>query len=197
MIEDKCMEPLSARNVTQRQGPGGSSLSYVDQHYVRRRLCEVFGPLGFDTETTLLERVSGPEKGEKGKWVTEYVAKVRLTVRDPETGRVAVREGTAAGTGEDRQLNWSVHCAVTEAETDALKRAAMQLGDSFGLALYDKQQEHVVSPAFEGAMRLVESGGWSKESGARIWAHLSAQEQTQVRNALAKKKAQETADAAE
>ncbi len=77
---------------------------------------------------------------------------------------------------------------MTEAETDALKRAAMQLGDSFGLALYDKSQTNVASAAFEDAMRHVDGGTWSKEVGAKIWPHLSDSERMQIKGAIAARK---------
>lgn len=160
------MEPLGRNAVSQRKGPGNSSLSYVNQHYVRRRLCEVFGALGFDTQTVRMERVHGPVLTEKqGRnnsayevWTTVYEATVRVTARDLETGEVTIKEGTAAGVGEDKQIGWSTHLAVTEAETDALKRAAMQLGDSFGLALYDKEQTNVAGPVEQVQARLESEG---------------------------------------
>ncbi len=204
--EQQCMRPLSQGAVESRKGPGSSTLDYVSQHYVRRRLCEVFGPMGFDTETRM-SHVYGPtlveetRKGRNGeyqykKWTTVYEATVRITARTPD-GKVTVKEGTAAGVGEDGQIGWSTHLAVTEAETDALKRAAMQLGDSFGLALYDKTQANVASQAFEDAMRLVESGAWDKESGSQIWPHLSQAEREQVKGAIAALKAKDVAEAAE
>ena len=193
-VESKCMEPLSQAHVKGRKGPRGVTLSYVDQHYVRRRLLEVFGPLGFDTETRRVERVSGPTRVQEtrhkrdggtyevDRWVTVYEATVRVWVRDQETGRVSYRDGTAAGVGEDSQIGWSTHLAVTEAETDALKRAAMQLGDSFGLALYDKAQEHVVSEALGKALRLVDEGDLD---GARaLWPRLNRAERETLKLAV-------------
>ncbi len=43
--EEQCMAPLSQRAVSGRKGPGGMTLDYVSQHYVRRRLGRSGGAL--------------------------------------------------------------------------------------------------------------------------------------------------------
>ena len=58
-----------------------------------------------------------------------------------------IREGTGAGHGIDTDLGQAHESALKEAETDAMKRALMTFGNSFGLALYDKQQREVTSSA--------------------------------------------------
>ena len=201
--EQQCMEPLAQSAVDARKGPGGSSLSYVSQHYVRRRLCEVFGAYGFDSETTRMELVSGPTRVQEtrtrrdggtyeiDRWVVVYQATVRLTVRDANGQMVAFKDGSAAGVGEDSQIGWATHLAVTEAETDALKRAAMQLGDSFGLALYDKSQANVES-TIEQALRLVSEGRIDEARG--LWRHLSPPERDRLTAAV---KSAQPAEAAE
>ena len=204
------MEPLGRNAVSQRKGPGGSSLSYVNQHYVRRRLCEVFGALGFDTQTVRMERVHGPEFSkrtikkrdggtwDKEVWTTVYEATVRVTARDPETGEVSVKEGTAAGVGEDSQIGWSTHLAVTEAETDALKRAAMQLGDSFGLALYDKQQTNVAGPVEQVRARLEAEGVEAATAlASELKPSMNRQELRQIAGLLTEAKQNESREAAE
>lgn len=207
------MEPLGEGAISERKGPGGKMLSYVGQHYVRRRLCEVCGPLGFST-TTERRLVTGPtwtkevrhKRGggtyEVEHWVTTYDATVTLTVHT-EDGPVT-KDGSAAGVGEDKQIGWSIHLAVTEAETDALKRAAMQLGDSFGLALYDKSQSNVVSDrelsmkrnsAAEGGrvIELLEGGkvDGAKELARKVWKYLDADQKKTIETAVAKAEAAE------
>jgi len=71
------------------------------------------------------------------------VAKVRVTVG------TTVREGTGygSGMGKPEAIGDAVEGAIKEAETDAMKRALMTFGNPFGLALYDKTQEHVEKAA--------------------------------------------------
>lgn len=196
------MAPLPRGAVSEREGPWDANagkrimLSYVNQHYVRQRLVDVFGPLGFDTETRL-RLVSGPtrvqetrkrrngETYEVDNWLTVYEATVRVTVR-AEDGTVSVKEGSAGGVGEDKQPGWSVHLACTEAETDALKRAAMQLGPSFGLALYDKTQGDVVGDSCSEILRLVDDGkiDEARAESKRLWSSMSGPDRKRVTAAI-------------
>jgi len=73
-----------------------------------------------------------------------YTARVRITVTAGGLTPL-VREGSGAGHGIDTDLGQGHESAIKEAETDAMKRALMTLGNSFGLALYDKQQREVTS----------------------------------------------------
>lgn len=52
------------------------------------------------------------------------------------------REGLAVGVGNGKPENAGdvIESAVKEAETDALKRALRSFGNTFGLALYDKDK---------------------------------------------------------
>ena len=75
-----------------------------------------------------------------------YIAQCVLTVRfKNETGdtETVTRFGTGFGNGFDQDPGKAHESAVKEAESDAMKRAAMTLGYRFGLALYDKSQAHV------------------------------------------------------
>jgi recombination DNA repair RAD52 pathway protein len=64
---------------------------------------------------------------------------VRITVGEG-TGAQLIREGCGAGHGIDTDLGQAHESALTEAETDAMKRALMAFGNPIGLARYDKQQ---------------------------------------------------------
>lgn len=142
---------LPASEVKTREGAGGKSLSFVDQFYVRSRLLDIFGPFGFDTETTELTCL-GEEALENGKFTVGYRSTVKLTVYDQdgdEPGHAAIRVGSGFGTATDKSRIAAHEKALKEAETDALKRAACQLGNNLGLALYDKEQVGVVDDSGE------------------------------------------------
>jgi hypothetical protein len=127
-----------AREAVKSRSQSGTNLSYVDTYYVIKRLNECFGNLGWDSETVDMILVSNP--GEKAA----YRAKVRITaiVATGDGGYMKViKEGT--GWGSDKSMHNAHEMAAKEAESDALKRAAMKFGMSLGLALYDKSQENV------------------------------------------------------
>jgi hypothetical protein len=66
---------------------------------------------------------------------------VRVSVR---AGEVAVvREGSGTGEGRASTPGQAHELALKGAETDATKRALATFGNSFGLALYDRQQAGV------------------------------------------------------
>jgi hypothetical protein len=60
-------------------------------------------------------------------------------------GTTLIREGSGAGHGIDFVLGRAHESALKEAETNAIKRALMTIGNPFGLALHDKQQREVTS----------------------------------------------------
>jgi len=131
-------EKLSAQAVKTRN-QSGTMLSYMDTYQVLKRLNECFGNLGWDSETVDMTLVSNP--GDKAA----YRAKVRITAvvqTDDGGGYMRItKEGT--GWGSDKSMLNAHELAAKEAESDALKRAAMKFGMSLGLALYDKTQENV------------------------------------------------------
>lgn len=145
-IEKQLDENIPADAVAKRSGGGATKLSYLETWYVIDRLNKVFGNMGWDCETTEMQLVSGPDS------LPAYRAKVRITVSAPHFDsdgslagfRNVVREGT--GWGSDKSKMNAHEMACKEAESDALKRAAMKLGISMGLGLYDKSGEFVDAP---------------------------------------------------
>lgn len=145
-IEKQLNENIPREVVSQRSAGGNRSLSYLETWYVIDRLNRVFGNLGWDSETVELRLVNNEP--------ARYVAKVRLTVSAPvfdangslEGFRNVIKEGTGWGSDKPRKdgsIDSPHEMAVKEAESDALKRAAMKLGISMGLGLYDKSGEFV------------------------------------------------------
>ena len=138
-IDGMCREPLPGWAVSKREGPNGRMLDYADQYYVISRLNEVFGPTGWSARAVRMEQTDAREvntsKGQR--WAVAYLATVELSVGE------VTKPGTAVGSGLDRDLAKAMHSAATEAETDALKRAARLYGDTFGFALYDPRKANV------------------------------------------------------
>lgn len=123
--------------IAQRAGGNGKKLSYLETWKVIDLLNEAFGNLGWDSETAEMWQLEGTE-------FPTYRAKVRIRamiqVGDGQFLQVT-KEGY--GWGADKSKNNAHEMAVKEAESDALKRAAMKFGKRLGLALYDKSQEFV------------------------------------------------------
>ena len=126
---------LDAKHVKQRS-QAGRSLSYVEGWHAIAEANRIFGHDGWCSYTDDLRQLGDPREID-GKWRVAWMAKVRIVV-----GTV-VREGVGYGSGIDRDLGSAHESAVKEAETDARKRGLMTFGWPFGLALYDKAQEHV------------------------------------------------------
>jgi DNA recombination protein Rad52 len=132
--------PLDSKNVKQRK-QGGGMVDYVDNHHAVSEANRIFDFDGWNRETVSMDLIQcEQEQGDRKRWKVGYIAKVRITV-----GSV-VRDGTGFGNGLNDDLGAAHELAVKEAETDAMKRALMTFGNTFGLALYDKTRAHVAKP---------------------------------------------------
>lgn len=157
---------------------GGASLSYLEAWDVKATLTKVFGFGGYSSE--LLEyRLENTQPVEAIEWSGPSGNRTKAVRRDADgnivynhqitvSARVQLHihqlgvfytEGAAASqTGPD--FGEVMDFALKTAESDALKRAAINLGTQFGLSLYasDKQNVHyddvirvVLAPAQKGA----------------------------------------------
>lgn len=136
-------QPLN-RDVVATRKQGNFTLSYVEGWHVIAEANRIFGFDGWHRETVDLRCVSETARkiGQQGAdgWGVTYIAKSEIAIDG------VVRHGYGSGHGIDRDLGLAHESAVKEAETDAMKRALMTFGWTFGLALYDKKQEHVSKP---------------------------------------------------
>jgi DNA repair and recombination protein RAD52 len=145
-------DPLDPANVKSRKGPNGKTLSYVEGFQVIDEANAIFGFGNWSRETVMMEPlhdpvlITDPDSTEKGKVVSAFFAKVRVTVWSEDGGRSIVREGCGAARGFARTAGEAIEQAIKSAETDATKRALVTFGNAFGLALYDREQRHVGKP---------------------------------------------------
>lgn len=139
--------PRSA--VKTREGAGRRSFSYLSTDYVIDRNNRVFGNLNWASDT--LENTCVFQGQVNGKHCVSYIARVKVEVQHiDDQGRVirTSHTGTGYGDGSDASNPGKAHeLAAKEAESDALKRACKNLGQSMGLALYDKEQSRVEEDA--------------------------------------------------
>ncbi|XTZ18161.1 Rad52/Rad22 family DNA repair protein [Micromonospora echinospora] len=123
-----------------RQLRGNSHLEAWD---IRRNLIRAFGFGGFDVETKALDLVAQIEhppaqQGGKSRWTVVYRAEIRLTVKAADGSTIAVLEDGAAGDSQNQPSLGDAHDqAMKTALSQGLKRCAVNLGDQFGLSLYN------------------------------------------------------------
>lgn len=142
-------------------------MAHVESWDVRRHLIRIFGFDGFDIETKALALIreiecppgsftikDGSPNGSPNKhtaWTVIYRAEVRLTIK--VNGKaIAVFEDAAAGDGCHQPSLGDAHdMAMKTALSQALKRCAVNLGDQFGLGLYNNGS---VQPTVLGSLVL-------------------------------------------
>lgn len=136
---DLLLRPLNPERVNERDGN-----DYLEQWDIRRWLTRIFGFGGWDEESRELAciREHGVEQPNgKWRWWISYRAQTRLTVRDQWGREIGHWDGSAADEKANQPGHGDAHHnAMTSAQSTALKRAAINLGDAFGLSLYVKDR---------------------------------------------------------
>lgn len=136
------IQPLHPSRVRTKQNQ-----AHLEAWDIRRHLLRVFGWGGWDFEVVscdcILERsVWTSEKAEethKGKHTVAYRVVGRLRIKDVEGNTLAVFEDGATGAAQNQPGFADAHdMALKTAMSQALKRCAVNLGDRFGLSLYNK-----------------------------------------------------------
>ena len=137
-VSKELQKPLSPDAI--KPPPKGKFGEYVEALHVIREANRIFGHDGWSYTVTRLEQthyeiVDLTYNGNtKQQLRCSFLCAVRVDV-----GGV-IREGLAVGVGNGKPENAGdvIESAVKEAETDALKRALRTFGNTFGLALYEK-----------------------------------------------------------
>ena len=133
---EQLLKPLNASRVAQRN-QAGISLSYLEAWDVKAHLIRIFGFAGWSADV-LSADLAFEEKDEKGRWNVGYrvVMRLRIHGNDDFLGDASYTEA-AVGSSTQPQRGEAHDMAIKTAESDALKRAAINLGTQFGLSLYD------------------------------------------------------------
>jgi DNA recombination protein Rad52 len=129
---------LDPRYVKTRSA-NGANLSYVEGWHAIAEANRIFGFDAWDRRTVSTTCVWSGQSGQL--YAAAYTAKVRVSVRAGDV--VIVREGSGTGEGRASTPGQAHELALKGAETDATKRALATFGNSFGLALYDREQAGV------------------------------------------------------
>jgi DNA recombination protein Rad52 len=117
----------------------GANLSYVEGWHAIAEANRIFGFDAWDRRTVSTACVWSGQSGQSH--AAAYTAKVRVSVRAGDI--VIVREGSGTGEARASTPGQAHELALKGAETDATKRALATFGNSFGLALYDREQAGV------------------------------------------------------
>ncbi|NUS76592.1 MAG: hypothetical protein HOV70_10390, partial [Streptomyces sp.] len=145
-LTDQQLKVLFSEMHKSRVGKNPKGFSHVQQWDVRRFLIRVFGFGGYDTELVSIEcvreieRPSGKDDygNQRYRYTVVYRVHQRLTVKDIAGRPIATFDGVATGDAQNQPSLGDAHDgAVKEADSQSLKRAAVNLGDAFGLSLYN------------------------------------------------------------
>lgn len=133
---EQLAKPLNPTRVQTRRGAG----SYLEFWDVAAHLTRIFGPLNWDKEVMrewlVFETCDVTNEG-KEKWTVCYAATVRLEVRSEYLG-IKRSEDCGTGTAANQPSRGDAHDqALKTAVSDGLKRCAKDLGNQFGLSLYN------------------------------------------------------------
>lgn len=135
-------------------------MAYIPQHEVRAELTRVFGFGNWDTvvhDVTLLyeeQRQGTGQNKDKMYWFAGYRCAVTLRIRDYDGNPIAEFTEYHAEENAPQPNRGEAHAlALTACESYALRRAAIGLGDRFGLSLYNFGS---TAPMVKGTLQLVE-----------------------------------------
>ena len=140
MLNDKqyeqLLKPLNPARIAKRSG-GGRQLSYLEAWDVKAHLNRIFGFLNWSSDV-IESSLAFEEKNEKGQWHIGYKVTLRLSINGSgdEWLRTTYTE-SAVGFSTLPSRGEAHDMAIKTAESDALKRAAINLGTQFGLSLYN------------------------------------------------------------
>lgn len=123
----------------------GKGHSHVSQQDVVAHLIRVFGFCNFDIDVPNADLVFEEQRLNKqgeptGRWDVCYRAKARLTVKDPDGNELAHYEDGSTATAQNQTRGDAHDLAYKSSISLAKKRTAINLGDQFGLSLYNKGQ---------------------------------------------------------
>jgi hypothetical protein len=151
---EQLLRPINPVRVKDRKG-----MAYVAAHDIKAHLTRIFGFGRWSSELLELHLVCDHETvtnaakeraakegkvAENDAWYVVYRAIVKLTVCAPDGTPVAVYTEAHAGDSTHPVRGEAHGNAITNAESYALKRCAISLGDQFGLSLYNKGQRTAI-----------------------------------------------------
>lgn len=138
---DQLLRPVNPSRVMQ----DGKNNSHLAQQDVLAHLNRIFGFGNWSVDVLSTELVFEEPRADDngrltGRWDVCYRATIRLTIRDPQGRTVMHCEDGSTDTSENQKRGDAHDTAFKSALSLAKKRAAIGLGDQFGLSLYNGGQ---------------------------------------------------------
>lgn len=135
------MRELHAGRIEKRT-INGSQMSYLSQQDVRAHLSRMFGLARWSAEVLESEMVIHKEaeigKDKKPGWYIAHKVRLQLSICAPNGQIIARYTEVAIAGNKQPEEHEAMDQSLKSAASDALKRCAINLGDQFGLSLYDK-----------------------------------------------------------
>lgn len=103
---------------------------------VKAHLTRIFGFCNWDSVVSDVHLVGADQVD--GKWTICYQAAVTITIRDENGQHLCTHAEAAVGTSTQGRKGEALDMALKTAESDALKRACINLGTQFGLSLQQR-----------------------------------------------------------
>ena len=161
-------------------------MSHMETYDIRAHLNRVFGFARWSADVISMELLyerHHPNKSGNDAVSVGYRAGLTLTVHSPEGDRLATYTEYAAGSASSFPVAKQADAhdmAIKTAESQALKRAAINLGDQFGLSLYNNGSprpivldtlviEREEKPVDEGAPEVVPGADAMPDVPAEEW----------------------------
>jgi DNA recombination protein Rad52 len=136
-VLDRLGCPLGPSFLSTRQGPGKTTLSYLDSSTAVRLANFVFGNNNWSSQILTLER-KATYQGDK--WTAQVTCTSRVTVDWGGSGRTTFHEDVGFGGGKPFKTEGeAIELGVKEARTDSLKRTLRLFGEALGNCVYDKR----------------------------------------------------------
>lgn len=134
------LRPLNPSRIAHRS-QGGKQLSYLEAWDVKAHLTRIFGFGGWDGEvlssSLMFQADAEIGRDKKPGFAVGYQCIYRLRIKDRNGNILATYTEASIGQNSQSDLGEAHDTACKTAESDALKRCAINLGDQFGLSLYD------------------------------------------------------------
>jgi hypothetical protein len=175
---DRLLTPVRPDRIENKQG-----LSYVPAHEVKAELTRVFGPGNWDHtihDVRLLWEIDTYDEGKKKTFYRAcYLCACTLRVRDYEGNQIATITEYHAEANSNLPDRGEAHAmALTSVESYALRRAALDLGDAFGLHLYNNGSP---APLIKGTLAVTDpESPWHQVTSPRATGGDLTDEQRRV-----------------
>lgn len=150
---EQLLKPLNPSRVRMKE----EKFAYLSQEGVRAHAIRLFGFGGFDSRTIKTEVLSvdpvmmGRDKDKEG-WHVCVLVTMEVIVKDRDGYNVCTYSESAVGFSTQGVKGEALDMAVKSGASDAFKRCFINLGDQFGLALYNPKSNLV----YDNRRRLTE-----------------------------------------